>query len=398
MTKRLLGIAVAAALAAAASPLAASAQTIKIGVILSLSGPDAALGNQIQRGLELYVKEHTKDLPAGVKIELVTKDDTGPNPEVAKRLAQELITRDHVNMLTGVVFTPNAAAIAPLTAEAKVPFVIMNAAGSAITRMSPYVVRVSFTQWQFGTPIGDWSAKHGMKKGYTAVSDFGPGYDSEASFQSGFKDAGGEMIGSVRVPVQNPDFVPYLQRIKDAKPDVLYVFIPSGPYATAVMKAYNDLGLKQAGITIVGPQDLVPDAELQNMGDAPIGLTSAGNYSSAADRPANKEFIAAWRKSYAEKEIPDFMSVAGWDGMHAIFDVITETKGKFTGDDAMKILTNWKAPDSPRGPIAIDPQTRDIVQDVYIRKTEKVNGKLQNTEFETIKQVKDKWKELNPPK
>jgi branched-chain amino acid transport system substrate-binding protein len=234
--------------------------------------------------------------------------------------------------------------------------------------------------------------------GYTAVSDFGPGYDSEASFLSGFKDAGGEMIGSVRIPVQNPDFVPYLQRIKDAKPDVLYVFIPSGPYATAVMKAYNDLGLKQAGINLVGPQDLVPDAELQNMGDVPIGLTSAGNYSSAADRPANKAFIAAWRKSYSEKEIPDFMSVAGWDGMHAIFDVITETKGKFTADEAMKILTNWKTSDSPRGPIAIDPQTRDIVQDVYIRRTEKVNGKLQNTEFETIKQVKDKWKELNPPK
>jgi branched-chain amino acid transport system substrate-binding protein len=398
MKTRLLGLAVAAGLAAAVSPLSASAQTIKIGVILSLSGPDAALGNQIQRGLELYVKEHTKDLPSGVKVELVTKDDTGPNPEVAKRLAQELITRDHVNLLTGVVFTPNAAAIAPLTAEAKIPFVIMNAALSTITRMSPYIARVSFTQWQFGTPIGEWAAKRGWKKGYTAVSDFGPGYDSEQSFQSGFKAAGGDLIGSVHFPVQNPDFVPYLQRIKDAKPDVLYVFIPSGPYATAVMKAYNDLGLKQAGINLVGPQDLVPDAELPNMGDVPVGLTTAGNYSSAADRPANKAFIAAWQKTYSAKEIPDFMSVAGWDGMHAIFDVITETKGKFTGDEAMKILTNWKAADSPRGPIAIDPQTRDIVQNVYIRKTEKVGGKIQNTEFETIPQVKDKWKELNPPK
>src|SRR3954471_775522 len=217
MKKHLLGLAAAAALLAA-GPFAASAQTIKIGVILSLSGPDAALGSQIQRGLELYVKEHSKDLPQGVKVELVTRDDTGPNPEVAKRLAQELITRERVSMLTGVVFTPNAAAIAPLTAEAKIPFVIMNAAASPITRMSPYVARVSFTQWQFGAPIGEWAVKHGWKKGYTAVSDFVAGHDSEASFQTGFKGAGGEIVGSVRFPLQNPDFVPYLQRIKDAKP------------------------------------------------------------------------------------------------------------------------------------------------------------------------------------
>ena len=395
MKVKLLAFAAAAGVAAMAS--LASAQTVKIGVILSLSGPDAALGNQIQRGLELYNKEHAKDLPAGVKTELVTKDDTGPNPDVAKRLAQELITRDHVNLLTGVVFTPNAAAIAPLTAEAKIPFVIMNAAGSPITRMSPYVARVSFTQWQFGTPIGEWAVKHGWKKGYTAVADFVAGYDSEASFQTGFKAAGGEIVGSVRTPMNTQDFAPYLQRIKDAKPDVLYVFIPSGPYATAVMKAYNDLGLRQAGINIVGPQDLVPDNELKNMGDVPIGITTSGNYSSAADRPANKEFMAAWRKAYGDKDLPDFMSVAGWDGMHAIFDVIKAGKGKVDPDQAMKVLAGWKA-DSPRGPIMIDPETRDIVQDVYIRKTEKVNGKLQNTEFDTIKQVKDRWKELNPPK
>jgi branched-chain amino acid transport system substrate-binding protein len=398
MRTRLFGLAVAAGLAALASPLAAAAQTVKIGVILSLSGPDAALGNQIQRGLELYVKEHSKDLPAGVKVELVTKDDTGPNPEVAKRLAQELITRDRVSLLTGVVFTPNAAAIAPLTAEAKIPFVIMNAAASPITRMSPYVVRVSFTQWQFGTPIGEWAVKQGWKKGYTAVSDFGPGYDSEASFQTGFKAAGGEMIGSVRTPMTTQDFAPFLQRIKDAKPDVLYVFIPSGPYATAVMKGYNDLGLRQAGVHLVGPQDLVPDNELANMGDIPVGITTSGNYSSAADRPANKAFIAAWQKAYGTKDLPDFMSVAGWDGMHAIFDVIKDGKGKVDADAAMKVLTNWKAPDSPRGPISIDPATRDIVQNVYIRKTEKVGGKLQNTEFETIPNLKDRWKELNPPK
>jgi branched-chain amino acid transport system substrate-binding protein len=376
----------------------AMAQTVKVGVILTYSGPQATLGDQIEKGLSLYVKEHEKDLPPGVKLELIRRDDGGPSPEVAKRLAQELITRDHVQLLTGVVWTPNGAAIAPLTAQAKVPFVIMNAAGSNITRLSPYVVRVSFTQWQFGEPIGEWAAKHGWKRGYTAVSDFVAGHDSEASFNRGFKAAGGTLIGSVRFPILNPDFVPLLQRVKDAKPDVLYVFVPSGPEATALLKAYKDLGLKAAGVNLVGPQDIVPDYELPNMGTIPVGLVTAGNYSSAATRPQNKAFVAEWHKAYGEKSVPDFMAVAGWDGMTAIFDLVKATKGKFTPDQAMQFLSHWKNPDSPRGPIAIDPETRDIVQNVYIRRTEEQKGKLVNIEFDTIPQVKDPWKELNPEK
>ena len=397
MTKHLAGSALAALMLASMAAVApAQAQTVKVGVILTYSGPQATLGTQIDKGIDLYVKEHTKDLPPGVKLDLIKRDDTGPKPEVAKRLAQELFTRDHVNILTGVVWTPNGAAIAPLTAIAKVPFVIMNAAASAITRMSPYVVRVSFTQWQFGAPMGKWAADRGWKKGYAAVSDFAAGYDSEASFIRGFTDAGGKMVGSVRFPLMNPDFIPFLQRAKDAKPDALYVFVPSGPQATALMKAYNDLGLARAGVHLVGPQDLVPDYELPNMGDIPVGLVTAGNYSAAATRPQNVAFVAAWHKAYGANSSPDFMAVAGWDGMNAIFDVIKETKGRFTADQAMKILTGWKDPKSPRGPIMIDPETRDIVQNVYIRRTEKKDGKLENVEFDTIPQVKDLWKELHP--
>ncbi|HTY69854.1 MAG TPA: ABC transporter substrate-binding protein [Alphaproteobacteria bacterium] len=387
--------AVAALVLGAAS---ASAQTVKVGVVLTYSGPQASLGDQIDKGFSLYIKEHTKDLPAGVKVELVKRDDTGPNPEVAKRLATELVTRDHVQFITGVVWTPNAAAIAPVAGESKTPFVDMNASGAALTRLTPYMVRVSFTQWHTALAIGTWSAKNGSKTAYTAVSDFVPGHDAEAAFIKGYTDAGGKIVGSVRFPLQSPDFAPFIQRVKDAHPDTLYVFVPSGAQATAVMKAYADLGLKDAGIKLVGPMDLVPDYELPNMGNAPLGLITSGNYSSAATRPQNKAFVEAWHKAYGDKSVPDFMAVGGWDGMAAIFSVIEQTKGKFTGEQAMDILKSWKNPDSPRGPISIDPATRDIVQNIYIRRTEMVDGHLANVEFDTLPNIKDPWKELNPAK
>ncbi len=390
------GTAAVAALVLGAAP--ASAQTVKVGVVLTYSGPQASLGDQIDKGFSLFIKEHTKDLPPGVKVELVKRDDTGPNPEVAKRLATELVTRDHVQFLTGVVWTPNAGAISPVAAQAQIPFVDMNASGAALTRTSPYFVRVSFTQWHTALPIGTWSAKNGSKTAYTAVSDFVPGHDAEAAFIKGYTDAGGKIVGSVRFPLQSPDFAPFIQRVKDAHPDTLYVFVPSGAQATAVMKAYADLGLKDAGIKLVGPMDLVPDYELPNMGNAPLGLITSGNYSSAATRPQNKAFVEAWHKAYGDKSVPDFMAVGGWDGMAAIFSVIEQTKGKFTGEQAMDILKTWKNPDSPRGPISIDPATRDIVQDIYIRRTEMVDGHLANVEFDTLPNIKDPWKELNPAK
>jgi branched-chain amino acid transport system substrate-binding protein len=375
----------------------ASAQTIKIGLINSYSGFLAQAGDQMQKGIDLYVKEHEKDLPPGVKIEIIKRDDAAA-PEVGKRVAQELITRDHVQLLVGVVGSPIAAAVAPLTQEAKVPLVITNAAGAAIPRISPYLVRVSFTLWQQAYPLGQWAAKQNWKTAYTAVSDFIPGHDAEGAFTKGWSDAGLKMLGAVRFPTTNPDFAPFVQRIKDAKPDVAFIWPPAGEQATSVLKAVRDLGLRQAGINIVSTQDLVPDEELPNMGDVAVGLVTAGTYSSAADRPANKAFLAAWNKEYAGKAIPDFLSVDGWDGMAAVFDLIKQTKGKFTGDEAIKFLTNWKTANSPRGPISVDPATRDIVQNVYMRKAEMKDGKLANVEFDTIPNVKDPWKEQNPPK
>lgn len=377
---------------------AAADTVVKIGVILPYSGPFAQAGDELDKGLRLYVKEHEKDLPPGVKVELVVRDSTGPNPDVAKRLAQELITREHVQMLAGVVASPNAAAIAPLTAEAKVPFVIMNAAGVQIPRLSPYVVRVSFTLWQVSLPMGQWAAKNGIKRAYVAVSDFIPGHDAQAAFTKGFTDGGGEIVGNVRIPLAQLDFAPILQRIKDAGPQAVFIFVPAGKYATAVMKAWSDLGLKQAGIQLVTTQDVMLDEELPNMGDIPLGVVSTGNYSSAATRPQNKAFVAAFTAAYGDKAIPDMFSVGGWDGMAMIFDMLKATKGNFTADQAMDFFKNWKNPDSPRGPIAIDPETRDIVQNIYLRRVEKVDGKLANVEFETIPMVKDPWKQLNPPK
>src|SRR5690348_6037448 len=390
-----LGAALSLALA-----LPAEAQTVKIGVILTYSGPAASLGDQIDKGMSLYVKEHEKELPPGVKVELIRRDDTGPNPETAKRLAQELITREHVNFLTGVVWSPNAGAIAPLTKEAKIPFIDSNAASVGLTRASPYIVRVSFTLWQQCLPLGKWAATKGaLKKVYIAVSDFAPGHEAADAFTKGFKDAGGQIVDEVKFPVKDPDFVPFMQRVKDAKPDAVFVFVPSGKQATAVMKAYNDLSMKGDGIKIIGPQDIVPDEELPSMGQEPLGVITSGTYSNAGNRPANKAYVAAWKREYGDKTPPGFMSVVGWDSMAAIFSVIKETKGKADGDQAMKILAGWKNPDSPRGPIMIDPQTRDVVQNIYIRRVEKQqDGKLANIEFETIPQVKDPWKELNPPK
>ena len=398
MLRRRFGAALTAAAGVALLSGGVAAETVKIGLIASYSGPAAQAADEGQKGIDLYLKEHEKDLPPGVKIEILKRDDTS-NPEVGKRLAQELITRDHVQLLTGVVLSPVAAAIAPLTKEAKVPLVLnIAAAGAAITRISPYVARVSFTLWQESYPLGKWAAEQGWKTGYTAVSDFIPGHDSEAAFTKSFTDAGGKIVGAVRYPMTNPDFAPFVQRIHDAKPDVAFIFVPAGTQATAMIKAIKDFQLREAGINITAPQDLLPDEELPHMGDTPLGLITSGTYSVAGKRPANDAFLAAWKRVYGEASIPDFFSVDGWDGMAMIFDLLKATKGKFTADEAMDFFKKWKNPDSPRGPISVDPETRDIVQNIYMRKVDKVNGKLANVEISTMANVKDPWKELNPAK
>jgi branched-chain amino acid transport system substrate-binding protein len=385
-----------AAFAAAALP--AAAQTVKVGLILTMSGPQAQIGDQMKKAIDLYVKQHEKELPPGVKLEPVARDDGGPNPDVAKRLAQELITRDHVNLLAGVVYSPNAAAIAPLTAQAKLPFVIMNAAGVEIPRLSPYIVRASFTLWQIAMPMGQWAAKHGCKQGFVAVSDFIPGHDAEGAFTKGLTDNGGKVVGTLRFPLVSPDFVPIVQRIKDAKPQCAFIFVPAAKQATAVVKAWHDLGLNEAGIRLVTTQDVMVDDEIPNMGETPLGVVSTGNYSPGAKRPANQAFVAAWHKAYGADSIPTFFAIGAYDGMAMIFDLIKATKGQFTPDQAMAILSHWKNPQSPRGPIAIDPATRDIIQNVYLRRVEKVGGKLANVEIATYPNQKDPWKELHPAK
>jgi branched-chain amino acid transport system substrate-binding protein len=388
-------IAVLAGLGFALGAGPATAQTIKIGVITTSSGPNASLGENIDRGIKLYMKQNEKRLPPGVKIELLVRDAGGANPDKAKALAQELIVRDRINILTGLVWTPNALAIAPLATEAKIPVVIMNAGTSMITNTSPYLARLSFTLWQSAYPTGVWAAKK-FKRAYIAVSDFGPGHDSEAAFEKAFTEGGGTIVGKVRIPLANPDFVPFMQRARDAKPEVLFAFVPAGPQATQIMKAYGDLGLAKAGIPFIGPGDLTPDDELANMGEVPLGIYTVHHYSAAATRDANKAFIAAWKKEYGAKSTPSFMAVGAWDGMDAIYHVIREQKGKIDGDQTMILLRGYKNPNSPRGPISIDPRTRDIVQNEYLRQVRKVGGQLANVEIETIATaVKDPWKEFN---
>ncbi len=382
---------IAAALACA---FPAVAQTVKIGLISSYSGPGAAQGDQIDKGVKLYMKLNADKLPPGVKIELITRDDTGPNPDVAKRIAQELIVRDKVQILTGVVWTPNMAAIAPLTAEAKIPFVSANAAGAKVVGMSPYMTRLSFTLCQSAYPLGQWAAKK-YKKAYSAVSDFAPGHEAEGCFVRGFKEGGGEIIGTVRIPLANPDFVPFMQRIKDAKPDVLFAFNPAGKQATAMMKAYGDLGMDKANIKYLGTGDITTDEELQGMGDAALGVITVHHYSAAAERPANKAFVAAYKKEYGADLNPGFMVVGAWDAMDAIYGAIRAQGGKIDPDKTMEFFKQYKSANSPRGPVSIDPETRDVINPEYLREVRRVGGKLANVELETITTaIKDPLKEF----
>ena len=369
----------------------ASADTIKVGVILPYSGPFASLASIMDDAIKLWVKQNG-DSVGSTKIELIRRDTTGPNPDVAKRLAQELITRDGVKMLTGFVFTPNALAVAPLITEAKVPTVIMNAATAVITTKSPYFARVSLTLPQTTEIFGRWAAtKGGLKRVFTSVSDYGPGIDAEESFTRGFTEAGGTVIDKLRIPLANPDVVPFLQRVLDAKPDGLYAFIPGGTQPPAFVKAFNEVGLAKAGIKLMPSEEATDEATLQDLGDLAVGLVTAMHYTAQHQSAANKAFVDAWHAAYGGNKDPDFFAVGAWDGMALIYDIIKKLDGKIDGDKAMEIVKGWKY-ESPRGPISIDPETRDIVQNVYICKVEKVNGRLANVEFETYTAVKDPWK------
>src|SRR5437773_6827507 len=370
---------------------AVSAQNIvKLGMIGEFSGPFAQYGQQILGGMRAYMKIHG-DTVAGKKIEIVQKDTGGPSPDVAKRLAQELVTRDNVDILVGFGLTPNALAVAPIATEAKKAMVIMNAATSIITTKSPYIVRVSMTLPQITQPMAIWAAKNGVTKVYTVVADYGPGLDAEKAFTEAFKKAGGEIVGSIHTPLQNPDFGPFIQRVKDAKPEAVFLFLPAGEQRIAFMKGYAERGLAQAGIKLIATGDTTDDGVLEAMGDPTLGLVTSFHYSAAHNSPENAAFKKAYAEVNGEKLRPNFMAAAGYDGMAAIYEALKKTNGSTDGDKLIAAMKGMKL-ESPRGSVMIDPETRDIGQTVHIRKVEKTGGGLYNVEFDKFPDQKDPGK------
>ena len=379
------------ALAAIFSSGAFAADPIKIGMVLPMSGPFAAYGKQIEHGVRLYLA--TKgDTFGGRKVELIIKDDSpGTAGDVSKRLAQELVVKDKVDILAGFGLTPSAFAVAPVATEAKKPMVVMNAATSAITTKSNYLVRASMTLPQNTAPIASWAAKNGIRNVFTLVADFGPGQDAEAQFKKTFTAAGGKIVGEVRVPVANPDYGPFLQKIKDTKPDAVFLFLPPGAGTIAFMKGYTERGLAASGIKLIATGDLPDEEIIDAIGDAALGLITSFHYSEAHKSPENAAYVAAYAKAYP-KDRPNFMSVGGYDGMHLIAEVLNKTGGDASAEKFIEAAKGMKWI-SPRGPVSIDPATRDIVQTIYIRKVEKVGGKLQNVEFDQVPEFKDPGKE-----
>jgi branched-chain amino acid transport system substrate-binding protein len=358
-------------------------QSVKIGLILPMTGPFASTGRQIEAAAKLFMKQNG-DMVAGKKVELIVKDDTG-TPDVTKRIAQELIVNDKVSVLAGFGLTPLALATAPLATQAKVPAVVMAAATSTITDASPFIVRSSFTLPQATVPMAEWASKNGIKKVVTLVSDYGPGLDAEKAFRERFTAEGGEVVAGLRVPLQNPDFAPFLQKAADAKPDALFVFVPSG-VGSALMKQFVERGLDKSGIKLIATGDVTDDDILNGMGDAVLGTITTHHYSAAHNSPENKAFVEAFRAANNGLR-PNFMAVGGYDGMRLIYDALKKTNG---GEgqalvDAMKGASF----ESPRGPVSIDPQTREMIQNIYVRKVEKVGDQIYNVEFATIANVKD---------
>ena len=384
MKKLLAGIA-SLAVAAVAVATAHAQDTVKIGVILAYSGPFGDLARQMDDGIKLYMKQNG-DTVAGKKIEIIRKDSETIAPPVATRLAQELVTRDKVDILAGFTLSPNTIAVSKVSADAKKFMVIMNAATTVIITMSPYSVRTSVTLPSVGMTAGTWAYKSGIRKAYTMVSDFAPGKDAEAAFHGAFKAAGGEIVGSVRMAVKNPDFSAYVQRAKDLNPQSIFMFIPAGAQPAALGKAFAERGIDAKKVKIIGTGEVVDDASLKGMGDAGIGILSVWHYDHNDPSPKNKEFVKAYNAEF--KRNPDFGAVGGYDGMHLIYEVLKKTGGK-TDADALVAAAKGMKWESPRGPMQIDSQTRDIVQNIYIRRVEKVGNELRNVIIDKVENVKD---------
>jgi branched-chain amino acid transport system substrate-binding protein len=385
MRKPMIGLAGCAAAVLTLS--AANAQgTLKIGVVLTLSGQFADAGIQLDNGIKTYMKQHG-DTVAGKKIEIIRKDTGGPAPDVAKRLSQELVVRDNVDVLAGFVLTPNALAASDVSAQAKKFMVIMNAATSIITTKSPYSARTSVTLPQVAETFGTWAFKGGaVKKSYTMVTDYGPGHDFEAGFTRAFKEAGGEIVGSVRFPVANPDFSAFVQRAKDISPESIMIFIPGGAQPAALGKAFAERGVDPNKIKILGSGETTAEQALKSMGDASLGIITAWHYDYKGDTPRNAEFVKVFNEMHGRN--PDFFSIGGYDGMHLIYEAIKKTGGKTDGDALIAAAKGMKW-ESPRGPMSIDPATRDVVQTIYIRRVQKVGSELVNVPFDKVENVKD---------
>jgi len=375
----------AALLTAIILPASVNAQ-IKVGVINSYSGQFADTGAQIDNGIKLYMKQHG-DTVAGKKIEIIRKDTGGPNPDVAKRLAQELIVRDKADILAGFTLTPEALGAASVSEEAKKLMVVMNAATSIVTTKSPYIVRVSLTLPQIADTLATWAVKKGgTKKAYTMVSDYGPGIDAEGAFQKAFKEAGGEIVGSVRMPVANPDFSAFVQRAKDLNPESIFVFIPGGAQPAALGKAFAERGIDPKKVKLLSTGEPVDETAIKSMGDLALDRISAWHYDFNHKSKMNSDFVKAFNAEY--KRNPDFFAVGGYDGMHLIYEALKKTKGNAEGDALIAAIKGMKW-ESPRGVIWIDPETRDVVQTVYIRKVQKVGNDIVNVEFDKVENVKD---------
>jgi branched-chain amino acid transport system substrate-binding protein len=375
----------------------AQAETVKVGIMLPFSGVNADLGDAQKKAFDLYLKLHAKDIEPH-KIEVVERDEGPPSGANAKTVATELITRDKVQIIAGVVFSPSAIAMAPVMTQAKVPLLIANAGTAWITTLSPYIARLSFSMWHPAFPMGTYAAKTlGCKTAAMGYTDFPPGKDSTEAFKTGFEAAGGKIVDSIPMgnPAQVPDFTPFFSRVKDQKPDCFYVFIPSGNHAAGVVKTFGELGMRQAGIKLIGPMDVVPDTKLQDMGDAAIGTIVMGHYAADLDNSANKDFVKAWHAAYGANSYPDFMSAAAWDSMHAVFDTIKKLNGKLDdGEKVIAALKGWST-DGPRGRVSIDPDTRDVIQDERAMEVyRKPDGKLGLKVLGTISQVKDQCKAM----
>lgn len=376
-----------ASLALAGTAVLAQDNVFKIGLVLPMTGQQATTGRQIEAAAKLYMAQNG-DTVAGKKIQLIIKDDTSI-PDVTKRMAQELVVNDKVNVLAGMGITPSALATATIATQSKTPLVVMAAATSSITEASPYIVRTSFTLPQAAVAIADWAPKNGIKKVVTLVSDYGPGIDAERFFKDRLTFNGGTIVESLRVPMRNPDFAPFLQKVRDLKPDALFVFVPSGAGA-AVMKQFLERGMDKAGIKLIGPGDITDDDQLNDMGDGALGVVTSHHYSAAHPSALNKKFVDAFKKANNNLR-PNFMAVGGYDGMRVIYEALKVTKGQ-GGGDALLGAMKGQIFESPRGPIFIDAQTRDIVQNIYLRKVEKKDGQLYNIEFDVINDVKDPGK------